>query len=141
MNHGSGPLFADTNYWIALALNKDQYHQRAARWARRVTGPLITTSAVLIETGNALSQQPARQACVRLIDRIRSHDKIEVVEVTATLFDRGWQLFKDRSDKSWSLVDCISFVVMSDNRLRDALTADHDFEQAGYRAMLLEEPN
>jgi len=141
MSSRIGPAFADTNYWIALALNRDQYHDRAARWARRLYGPIITTSGVLLEVGNSLSEQPARQECVRLVEYIRSHHRIHVVELTEALFDRGWQLFKDRSDKTWSLVDCISFIVMEDNRLHDALTADRHFEQAGFGALLLDDPS
>ena len=52
------------------------------------------------------------------------------------LYERGWQLYRDRPDKSWSLTDCISFVVMNDMNLRDALTGDKHFEQAGYVAIL-----
>jgi uncharacterized protein len=45
-------------------------------------------------------------------------------------------LYRDRPDKAWSLTDCISFVVMADKGIRDALTADHHFEQAGFVALL-----
>jgi predicted nucleic acid-binding protein len=44
-------------------------------------------------------------------------------------------LFAARPDKDWSLVDCISFVVMKQRRLKDALTTDRHFEQAGFRAL------
>lgn len=42
-----------------------------------------------------------------------------------------------RADKAWSLTDCISFSVMTERRLSDALTADHHFEQAGFRAVFI----
>jgi predicted nucleic acid-binding protein len=141
VNKRIGRVFADTNYWIALAFNQDQYHACAVQWAPSIRGPIITTSVVLIETANALARGPTRQECVKLIDYIRGHGSIRVVELTAPLFDRGWQLFKARQDKTWSLVDCISFVVMQDNQLQDALTADHHFEQAGFKALLRESPN
>ena len=41
-----------------------------------------------------------------------------------------------RRDKNWSLTDCISFVVMKDRGPTQALTADHHFEQAGFKALL-----
>lgn len=52
------------------------------------------------------------------------------------LFARGISLYNARKDKAWSLTDCISFVVMADEGLVDALTGDRHFEQAGFKALL-----
>jgi predicted nucleic acid-binding protein len=43
---------------------------------------------------------------------------------------------RNRPDKDWSLADCISFVVMEEMGLREALTGDRHFEQAGFKALL-----
>jgi hypothetical protein len=43
---------------------------------------------------------------------------------------------RERSDKDWSLTDCISFAVMEDEGIHEALTGDQHFEQAGFRALL-----
>jgi len=61
-----------------------------------------------------------------------------VILLSTEVFSRGLLLFDSRADKEWSLTDCISFVVMEDRGLTDALTADHHFEQAGFRALLNE---
>jgi predicted nucleic acid-binding protein len=45
-------------------------------------------------------------------------------------------LYRGRPDKEWSLTDCISFVVMGERSLTEALTSDHHFEQAGFTALL-----
>jgi predicted nucleic acid-binding protein len=45
-------------------------------------------------------------------------------------------LYASRFDKAWSLTDCISFVVMEQQGIREALTGDHHFEQAGFVALL-----
>jgi uncharacterized protein len=60
------------------------------------------------------------------------------VKSSATLLRRGLDLFAQHSDKDWSLVDCISFVVMKQHRLKEALTTDRHFVQAGFRALLRE---
>jgi uncharacterized protein len=52
------------------------------------------------------------------------------------LFDQGVELYAARTDKQWSLTDCISFVVMRQYRVTEALTGDRHFEQAGFTAML-----
>ena len=49
---------------------------------------------------------------------------------------RAWELLENRLDKTWSLVDCASFVVMEQRGLTDALTTDHHFEQAGFVRLL-----
>jgi hypothetical protein len=50
--------------------------------------------------------------------------------------DRGLALYAARPDKEWSLTDCVSFLVMQDHGVTEALTADHHFEQAGFVALL-----
>jgi uncharacterized protein len=54
------------------------------------------------------------------------------------LFSAGLELFRSRRDKEWSLTDCMSFVVMRERGITDALTNDHHFEQAGFRILLKE---
>ena len=46
--------------------------------------------------------------------------------------------YASRSDQSWSLTDCASFLVMEERNITDALAYDRDFEQAGFRALLRE---
>jgi predicted nucleic acid-binding protein len=52
------------------------------------------------------------------------------------LLRRGLRRYAERTDKLWTLTDCVSFVVMEDYGVSDALTGDHHFEQAGFRALL-----
>ncbi len=59
-----------------------------------------------------------------------------ILEPEGSLYDAGIELYRTRSDKDWSLTDCISFVVMEQRGIVDALTGDHHFEQAGFRALL-----
>jgi len=46
-------------------------------------------------------------------------------------------LYARRADKDWSVTDCVSFVVMEEHGLKEALTADHHFAQAGFHTLLL----
>jgi predicted nucleic acid-binding protein len=59
-----------------------------------------------------------------------------VVPAGRTLLERAFELYAERPDKDWSLTDCVSFVVMAERGITDALTADHHFEQAGFTALL-----
>lgn len=60
-----------------------------------------------------------------------------IVSVDAELFESGLARYESRPDKDWSLTDCISFVVMERHGVADALTGDHHFTQAGFRALLV----
>ena len=64
-----------------------------------------------------------------------------MVFASADLFDAGMTLHRDRPDKQWSLTDCISFIVMEHRQLDRALTPDHHFEQAGFKALLRRDPD
>lgn len=46
------------------------------------------------------------------------------------------ELFESRTDKDWGLVDCTSFVIMTEQRINDAFTEDQHFVQAGFRKLL-----
>jgi uncharacterized protein len=58
------------------------------------------------------------------------------VAASSELLKRGLALYDGRPDKEWQLSDCISFVVMEDEGITDALTGDRHFEQAGFQALL-----
>jgi hypothetical protein len=95
------------------------------------------TEAVLIEVGNALSAVN-RVAAVQFVQQCYNTVNMRVVSVDTQLLTRALQLYQTRLDQTWGLTDCISFVVMQDQGLTDAVTADRHFLQAGYRALLLD---
>jgi predicted nucleic acid-binding protein len=70
------------------------------------------------------------------LESIASDPAIEVIPVTEDLYVRAFDLYRQRLDKDWGLTDCISFVVMADQQLLDALTTDEHFRQAGFRPLL-----
>jgi len=63
---------------------------------------------------------------------------VKCVSVDAAIFAGGLDLYRERPDKDWSLTDCISFVIMRQQQITDALTADLHFVQAGFRALMQE---
>ncbi len=129
--------FVDTQFVVALVNERDEFHERAVKIAREYVGqPLLTTDAVLLEIGNALARN-FRQEAVGIIERFLTSENIAIVRMTPELFDEGFFLFKSHADKQWGLVDCVSFIVMRQERIQDALTVDHHFVQAGFNALLL----
>ncbi len=70
------------------------------------------------------------------LESLSADQRVKIVPLTAALFDRGRALYEQHADKEWSLTDCISFVTMRDERIVEAATGDHHFEQAGFTALL-----
>jgi predicted nucleic acid-binding protein len=136
-------VFADTGYWIALLRKRDQYRKSAVRWKEWLneqSARVVTTEAVLWEWLNACSHTSLRGNASQGYRRCHEEKEIEVLSFQSEQMHAAFELYASRVDKTWSLTDCLSFVVMQQLHLTDALTADHHFRQAGFRALLLEEP-
>jgi len=133
--------FVDTFYIVALVNKRDEFHEKANELVLVFdTQPLLTTDAVLLEVGNS----PARnnkQKSIEIINEFLYSEEIQIVRLDETLFEKAFELYKIHADKSWGLVDCISFVVMKENGMTDALTCDKHFVQAGFRALMLDALN
>ena len=97
---------------------------------------MLVTEHVLWETLNFVSASPNRSKAVFLVREILASPHFEVVPATPGLFPAGLDLDARRFDKGWSVTDCISFVVMAERGLTEALTGDHHVEQAGFRALV-----
>ena len=129
-------VFADTSFYVALTNPADQLHQQAESLAGRVKANVLTTEYVVVELGNFLRRPRLRTLFLEIERDIRLDEECNVLPVSRALLDRGLQLYEQRPDKDWSLTDCISFVVMQEHGITEALTADKHFEQAGFVALL-----
>ena len=139
----SATVFLDTAYIFALVNSRDQWHVRAKQWEAAMTAErrrLITTEFILIEIGDGLAAVDFRRQAVQVLDTLAASSLVEVVPASSDRYAEGLQLYRNRHDKGWGLTDCTSFEVMRQRGLRDALTTDKHFEEAGFRALLREEP-
>ena len=133
-------ILLDTSYLIALFDARDGLHMRAMAWSEAVNEPLLVTEYVLWETVNAFSHPADRPKAHALVAQVRTGPGYEVVKTSEKLFEAGLALHRARPDKGWSLTDCISFGVMLERGMRQALAYDQDFEQAGFEALLRRDP-
>ncbi len=129
-------VFADTFNFLALLNERDAAHKRAVVVSRTPGLTLVTTELVLIELADALCKPPQRDEVRALWNVVEGDPAFQLVRATSELIQRGRKLYRERADKEWPLTDCISFVVMQDQGLSEALTADHHFKQAGFKALL-----
>jgi hypothetical protein len=129
-------IFVDTLFVIALINPRDQYHAKATKLAAKYENhSLLVTDAVLLEIGNGLARN-YRQEASKIIENFFSSEEVEIVHLTPGLFERAFVMYKKYNDKEWGLIDCISFVVMTEAGVKQALTFDQHFEQAGFEALM-----
>lgn len=125
----------DAGYLIALAIENDQHHPDALEnWERvlQANSRVVTTTFVLSEAVTFINRRGTHEAAVRISTSVRESQAIELLQVDSELFEQGWRQFVGYQDKLFSLTDCISFVVMQERGIREALSFDHHFQQAGF---------
>jgi hypothetical protein len=129
-------VFADSFYFLAVTNRRDAAHDKSIEYIRNNRVAVITTAWVLTEVADAFAAGRHRATVSQILKALSQDPAAELVEATDELFHQGIQLYNSRSDKEWSLTDCISFIVMQEKGLTEALTGDHHFEQAGFVALL-----
>jgi predicted nucleic acid-binding protein len=132
-------LFVDSCFLIALLNPKDDLHESAEQANKKFEdSQFVTTDFILVEVLSffAGSRPELRAGAARLVEALMGNPNFKVVPATRELFLKGLELFKSRKDKEYSLVDCISFVVMRRDGIQQALTSDHHFEQEDFKSLL-----
>ncbi len=128
-------IFADTFYWVALINPRDNWHQRAIEVTAKLENiELVTADEILVELLNFMSAQgqKMRRRAVEFIDDIRENLHIQVIPQSRESFLQGFDLYRRRMDKEYSLTDCISMTVMQRLKIREVLTHDNHFKQEGF---------
>ena len=130
------PVSADSFFFFAILNRADPLHQRAVSFSRNTRQLRITTDWVITELADGLSGVRDRERFMDLYRHIQLSPAIRVVPASRPLLEEAIALFASRPDKDWPLTDCVSFVVMRDEGLTQALTGDQHLEQAGFTALL-----
>jgi predicted nucleic acid-binding protein len=133
------PFFLDANGWVALLNSREGLHSHAAAvWQNlgRTRRAIVLTDWIIAETGNSLARTSSRARFPEAVQRLLTHPAVTIVQVFPPLRDQALKLYADRGDKDWGLVDCASFIVMSEMGITEAFTTDRHFEQAGFNCLL-----
>lgn len=131
-------IFADSFYWIALANPADASHQTATNFNQsNVEAMLVTIDEVLIEFLNYFSAAGERKRAVvaSMFEETMSHPRVLVVPQTRESLLQGFDLYKARADKGYSLTDCISMITMRERSITEVLTHDRHFGQEGFTVL------
>ena len=129
-------VFADTSFFVALLVPRDRFYAKATRLMIEITERIVTTDWVLVEMANFMGRSKSRLRVASFVRELQADFRLDIVPSTAAAIEAGLSFYERHDDKEWSLTDCISFLTMEEHGLREALTADHHFEQAGFIAVL-----
>jgi uncharacterized protein len=128
-------VFADTFYWVALLSPGDDWHGKVLTLSQSLgQTQIITTDEVLTEvlTFYADAGTRMRQRVIVLVESILTNQSVQVVEQTRASFLLGFELYRSRLDKGYSLTDCISMKTMQELGIAEVLTHDQHFAQEGF---------
>ena len=129
-------VFVDTGAWIALALTRDPLHTRAATaWVELlgVGAKLQTSVPVVIETFTFLDRNTTRKVALTWRESLSTVGKLRLLPSTSRDLERAWKYFERRDLHKLSAVDAVSFVLMTDRRIRMAFAFDGHFAEAGFK--------
>ena len=132
-------VFGDSGYFIANLNDRDPLHERAAAVTEGLGSfRLVTTRMVLVEVLNYMAGggEYLRRLAVAMVQGLEGNADVEIVPQTDVQFRAAMERYAARSDHSWSLTDCASFLVMEERNITEALAYDRDFEQAGFVSLL-----
>ena len=134
-------LFLDTNYLCALLSKRDPIHEKATHVADELSRDeevrYVTSLAIFTEVLAHYSRDAfTRREAAAFVARLRASSDVVIIIGDEALFDAALDLYRRRSDKTYSLVDCMSMVVCKRMRITEVLTGDRDFEREGFTILL-----
>jgi uncharacterized protein len=122
--------FVDTWFFIAHLDRFDSHHRQALRIESEVRGTdLVTHEHVLSEVLSYFADagNDGRQRGAAMVRRA-----LRDMTVVTPDIRRALDLYEARPDKAYSLVDCMSMLIMRDRGITTVLTNDHHFAQEGF---------
>jgi len=132
-------VFVDTSGLYALVDNRDPAHEAADRCVRGLVHSgvsLLLTDYVIDEACTLAKARAGADAARKLLDILDQSEALRLTWIGEEKFETAKRFFRKHADHDYSFTDCTSFVVMQEQRIRDALTTDRHFVEAGFRALL-----
>ena len=135
------PLFIDSGGFYALISLESAAHEKAAaimEESRRVRRRAVTTDYVLDETATLLRARGLTKQLAEFFRLTEASHALSIEWMTPDRFAAARQFMLKHLDQEFSFTDCVSFIVMKELRLTDALATDNHFRIAGFNPLLAE---
>lgn len=128
----NGHIFLDASFWIACRDERQDFHVQSRRMLSEVFRRrlhFVTTLPVLCEIHAHFSRnEKKKQVILRDFD---ANPLVRIEVVTHADQQTAFELLRQYADKTYSLCDAISFVVIQRLGLKQALSFDDHFRQFG----------
>jgi len=129
-------MFLDTSGLLCFFDEKD-YRHLEAQTSIKLSVSLLTANYVLAEfIPLCEARRLNRKKTLEFTESLVPNPLIEIIWIDETIHEQGFSLLKSRLDKTYSLCDAISFVVMNLMHVDEALTTDKHFQQEGFTKLL-----
>jgi uncharacterized protein len=124
-------IFVDTGAWFAIADKNDQFHRKASDLIKRIVGNrdnLITSNLVIQETAMLLSRKLSKEAAFRFLQTVYNDDDVEIIHCNEAMEKEAYGIFHHFAEQDFSIVDCVSFVLMKELKIKHVFTFDKHFK-------------
>lgn len=130
-------MLLDTSGLLCYLSRQELHHQKAVEFLDLPNRLFLTHSYVLAElVALALVRGFPRSTVLAFSLELIDNPEIEMVWVDEKIHRQAMQLLGNRLDKTYSLCDAVSFVLMQQRKVTEALTTDRHFEQEGFIRLL-----
>jgi predicted nucleic acid-binding protein len=131
-------LFIDTSFLYAMEDVSDLHHKESLEvWEKTLKNPprIVSTSFIFDETVTLLQAKLGHAKAADVGSRLLHSTMVELIHITPEIFEEAWDYFSKHKDKGYSFTDCVSFTVMEELNIKNALTFDKHFRQAGFKTV------
>lgn len=130
-------MLLDTSGLLCYLHKNEPQHQEAVQFLNSASHGLLTHNYVLAELiALALVRRFPRPIVLAFVLELVDNPNIKMVWVDEQLHRKAMQLLVERQDKTYSLCDAVSFILMRQHGITQALTTDRHFEQEGFKKLL-----
>jgi uncharacterized protein len=131
-------VFFDTSGFFALIDEHDRSHQDAVQWTRRNAGRArpVTTEWIIGETCTLLIARKRHHIVPEFRDYVERSRALLLINPEDTLLRTAKAMIRRQAHQGYSFVDCISFCLMKERKIKEAFTTDTHFPKAGFSAVL-----
>jgi predicted nucleic acid-binding protein len=129
-------MFLDTSGLLCFHHRAEPQHAIAVEMFRSSPLRLIHTYVLAEFVAVAQARGLPREPALAFVADLQDNTAVQVTYVSEAMHRTALNLLRQRQDKQWSLCDAVSFGLMAQHGIREALTTDHHFEQAGFIRLL-----